>query len=268
MKSVYLEEHSAFIRYFEIPSRGQTLVYLPAISFSAAASFFEVVTHPKLPNHRALLIDYLGAGASDHANLFSYSLRDHVDSVAAVLDNAECSKVTVFGHSMGGTIGILLALTRPDLVANLIVGEGNVTSGGGSLAKQISAYDEIEFVKRIFPKMVAENFESAKKGDVIGLRRSTVWKHTSPIGLYRNACALVDIEDSLKSDFFNLPISRTFMYGEKSVPQCQDDVGPDTPFPDELRAHGVETKIIPKAGHGLMFDNLDGFAEVLSLVAF
>jgi len=268
MKSIYLEEQNAFMRYFETPASGQTLVYLPAISFSAAASFFEVVTHPKLPSHHALLIDYLGAGASDHANLFSYSLRGHVASVAAVLDNAGCREVTVFGHSMGGTIGILLALSRPDLVANLIVGEGNVTSGGGGLAKQIAAHEEFEFVNNVFPKMVADNYEKAKKGDVIGLRRSTVWKHTSPIGLYRNACALVDIEDSLKSDFVNLPIPRTFIYGEKSVPKSQDDVGPDTPLPDELRDQGIETKVIPKAGHGLMFDNLDGFVEVLSSVAF
>jgi pimeloyl-ACP methyl ester carboxylesterase len=268
MKSFYLEQQNAFMRYFESHSSGQTLVYLPAISFSVAASFFDVATHSGLPNHRAFLIDYLGSGESDHSDQFSYSLEDHVASVAAVLDNAECREVTIFGHSMGGTIGILLAITRPDLIANLIVGEGNVTSGGGGLARQIAAYEESDFVNDVFPKMMADNFTSAKKGDVIGLRRSAVWKHTSALGLYRNACSLVNIGDSLKTDFFNLPIPKTFVYGEKSVPHSQDDVGPDTPFPDELRAHGVETRVVPKAGHGLMFDNLDGFVEVLSSVAF
>lgn len=62
MKSFYVEAQNAFMRYFETPTRGDTIVYLPAISFSAAASFFEVLTHPAMPEHRAFLVDYLGSG--------------------------------------------------------------------------------------------------------------------------------------------------------------------------------------------------------------
>ena len=88
MKSFYLENQNAFMRYLETPQEGRTVIYLPAISFSAAASFFEVVTHPGMPRHHALLVDYLGSGASDHPADFDYSLHGHAASIAALTTSA------------------------------------------------------------------------------------------------------------------------------------------------------------------------------------
>lgn len=268
MKSFYLENHNAFMRYLETPQAGSTVVYLPAISFSAAASFFDVVTHPDMPDHRALLIDYLGSGASDHVDGFDYSLASHAACIAALMDDAGCQSATVVGHSMGGSVAIQLAMTRPDLVGNLIVGEGNVTSGGGGLVKQIVAHDEASFVDGVFPQMQADIFESARNGDTIGIRRNNVWKHISAKGLYRNAQALNKVPDSMLDDFLALPMKRSFIYGENSYPATPEAVGPDTPSPDLLRSRGVGIKVVPGAGHGQMFDNLDGFAEILGKLAF
>lgn len=267
MKSFYLENHNAFMRYLETPSDGATIVYLPAVSFSAAASFFDVVTHPKMPEHRALLVDYLGSGASDHPDHFDYSLASHAASVAALMDGAGCRRVTVVGHSMGGSVAIQLAMTRPDLVGNLIVGEGNVTAGGGGLVKQIIAHDEAAFVADIYPQMQADMFESARNGDTIGIRRNNVWKHISAKGLYRNAQALHDVPDTMLDDFLALPMKRTFIYGEKSYPDTPDVVGPDTPSPDLLRSQGIGVEVVPGAGHGQMFDNLSGFVDILAKTA-
>lgn len=267
MNSLYFEKCNAFIRFFVTPTDGQTVVYLPAISFSVIGSFFDVVTHPKMPAHRAVLVDYLGSGFSDHPDDFDYSMDGHAECVAAVLDEAGLRETTVVGHSMGGTVAIKLALARPDLVSKLIVGEGNVTPGGGGLASQIAAHDEATFINREYPRMLAELFEKAQDGDVIGLRRINVWKHASPLGLYRNARALVGVEETLMNKFLSMSIPRTFIYGEKSVPSNPDEVGADTPLPDELNAHGVNTEIVPNAGHGQMFDNLDGFVDILSRVA-
>ncbi|SDD84156.1 alpha/beta fold hydrolase [Ruegeria marina] len=268
MKSFYLENHNAFMRYLETPQEGPVIVYLPAISFSAVASFFEVVTHPDMPRHRALLVDYLGSGASDHPNGFDYSLEGHAACIAALLDGAACRGATVMGHSMGGSVAIHLATTRPDLVGNLIVGEGNVTAGGGGLVRQIVAHDEAAFVEKAFPKMQAEIFARARDGDVIGIRRNNVWKHISAMGLYRNAQALNNVPDSMLDHLMALPMKRTFVYGEKTLPAASDAVGPDTPLPELLRANGVNVEVVPGAGHGQMFDNLDGFVDMLAKVAF
>jgi len=268
LNTLYINKYNAFIRSYETPTEGQAIVYLPAISFSVIASFFDVVTHPKMPEHRAVLVDYLGSGFSDHPDDFDYSMDSHAECVAAVLDEAGHRETTVVGHSMGGTVAIKLALARPDLVSNLIVGEGNVTPGGGGLASQIVTHDETEFVNEEHPRMLAELHDKARDGDVIGVRRSNVWKHSSALGLYRNARALVNVEETLMNEFLTMPIPRTFIYGEKSVPSNAEEVGADTPFPNELHAHGVKTEIVPNAGHGQMFDNLDGFVDILARIAF
>ncbi|MCD9150115.1 alpha/beta hydrolase [Pseudophaeobacter flagellatus] len=268
MKSFYLENHDAFMRYLETPQDGPAIIYLPAISFSAAASFFDVVTHADMPRHRALLIDYLGSGASDHPDRFDYSLAGHAACIAALMDAAGCRGATIMGHSMGGSVAIQLAITRPDLVGNLIVGEGNVTSGGGGLVRQILAHDEAEFIESAFPKMQSKIFTSARDGEAIGIRRNNVWQNASALGLYRNARALSGVQDSMLDDFLALPMKRTFVYGEKTFPTTLDTVGPDTPSPDLLREKDVGIAIIPGAGHGQMFDNLNGFVDILAKVAF
>lgn len=268
MKSFYLENQNAFMRYLETPQSGPTVVYLPAISFSAAASFFDVVTHPDMPQHRALLIDYLGSGDSDHPEGFDYSLEGHAACIAALMDAANCRKATIVGHSMGGSVAIQLALTRPDLVGKLIIGEGNVTSGGGGLVRQIIAHNETEFLDSVFPAMQHSLFTSARDGDAIGIRRNIVWQNVSALGLYRNAQALNQVQDSMLDDFLALPMKRTFVYGENTFPDTPEAVGPDTPPPDMLRANGVDVAIVPGAGHGQMFDNLNGFVDVLKKIAF
>jgi pimeloyl-ACP methyl ester carboxylesterase len=268
VKSYYVENQDAFIRYFETLSRGPAVVYLPAISFSASASFFEVVTHPRLPDHRALIVDYFGSGFSDDPARFGYSIEDHATCIAALMDAADCRGATVVGHSMGGTVAIQLAVTRPDLVGNLIVGEGNVTSGGGALVRRITSHSEADFVSSGFPKMQAEMLGRAKDGDTIGLRLNNVWKHISPLGLHRSAVALSKVDDSMLAAFLALSAKRTFVYGERTFPKSPDMIGPDTPSPDVLKASGVGIELVPDAGHGQMLDNPAGFVDILSRTAF
>ena len=107
-----------------------------------------------------------------------------------------------------------------------------------------------------------------RDGDTIGIRRNNVWQTVSALGLYRNARALSGVQDNMLDDFLALPMKRTFFNGEKTFPASPDAVGPDTPSPDLLRENDVGVAIIPGAGHGLMFDNLDGFVDILAKVAF
>tara|TARA_R110002111_G_scaffold553_1_gene4643 strand:+ start:93 stop:899 length:807 start_codon:yes stop_codon:yes gene_type:complete len=263
MKSLYLPQWKAFIRYYDISAEGNVVVYLPALSFPAIANFLPVATHPKMPRHRALLIDNLGSGFSDHAGSFNYTMEEHAKTVAAILDHENIKAATVVGHSMGGTIAILLALSRPDLVAKLVVGEGNITPGGGAGTRRIAAYSKEEYVGEVFPRTRAGLIESAVAGDEMATRLSGLWATVYPDGLYGNAKSLVELDPLLKNRFLNLTIPRTFIYGENSLPGGAVKVSPDAPDPGELKAHGVEVGVVPKAGHSQMFENLDGFVDVL-----
>ena len=169
MKNLYLPEWNAFIRYYDISGKGDTLVYLPALSFPAIANFLPVATHSRMPDHRALLIDNLGSGYSDHSETFGYTMEEHAQTVADILDHENIKGATVVGHSMGGTIAILLALSRPDLISNLIIGEGNLTPGGGAATRSIASHSKNEYVDEVFPRFRAERFQAAIDGDAMAI---------------------------------------------------------------------------------------------------
>lgn len=263
MKSLYLPDWNAFIRYYDISGEGDTLVYLPALSFPAIANFLPVATHPQMPEHRALLIDFLGSGFSDHSESFGYTMEEHAQTVANILDHENIKGATLVGHSMGGTIAILLALTRPNLVSNLIVGEGNITPGGGATTRSIASYSKNEYVEEVFPRSRVKLLQAAIDGDEMAIRISGLWSTVNVAGLHGNSKALVELDPSIKEQFLKLAIPCTFIYGEKSLPENTGEVGPDAPEPSELEARGIKIGVVPNAGHSQMFENLDGFVNVL-----
>lgn len=263
MKSLYLSRWNTFIRYYAFAGSGEPLVYLAALSFPSILSFLPVVTHPGMIGPYSTLVDNLEAGLSDHPTGFSYSMEDHAETVAEILDAEQLSGCTVVGHSMGGTVAIMLALQRPDLVANLIVGEGNLTPGGGLATRHIASFSRDEYVNEIYPEELGQWRKGAVAGDPRSAFRLSAWGTADPSGLHANSVSLVNLDDALKDRYLSLPMRRTFIYGEHSQPERPEDVKADAPDPGELQAHGVNVSVIPNAGHGLMLDNLDGFVEVV-----
>lgn len=82
------------------------------------------VWDPVLPSLRAgrrvVVPDQRGTGQSDKP-AHGYTLTDYVDDLVALIDAAGLERCTVVGHSMGGQLAQLLAATRPDAIAKLIL---------------------------------------------------------------------------------------------------------------------------------------------------
>lgn len=70
--------------------------------------------------HRVVLYDKRGHGLSE-ATPQPYRMADHVNDLAALLDNLGVKAAIVVGLSVGGLIAQSLASTRPDLVRALIL---------------------------------------------------------------------------------------------------------------------------------------------------
>ncbi|WP_316859968.1 alpha/beta hydrolase [uncultured Cohaesibacter sp.] len=84
---------------------------------------------PKLEKkHRVFVVDLKGFGHSDKPFDGHYSLYDQVDLINQLIDKLKLRNLTVVGHSMGGSVGMLLAIeetkTRQRRIKKLVVVEG------------------------------------------------------------------------------------------------------------------------------------------------
>lgn len=263
MKSLFLEEFSATIRYHEIDGEGPVIVYLAALSFPSLPNFLQTAAHPSMPRHRSIFVDYLGVGHSEHPQDFDHSLQNHAKTVASILDHEGLKNCIVVGHSMGGTVAIYLALQRADLVSHLFVCEGNIGTGGGVGTRYFTSVPEDEFVDEFFPNLLAKWRQDGREGDTTASWRCGAWEGTDFVGVYKNCVALVNLDPEIKQKFFALPMKRTFVYGEASLPENTGEVTADAPDPDELRGNGVSVGVVPNVGHMMMVLNPDGFVDVL-----
>jgi len=67
------------------------------------------------------LVDLPGHGASADVAEHEASIRHHAEAVLRVLDHAGIDRAIVCGNSMGGGVGLRLALSYPDRVAGLVL---------------------------------------------------------------------------------------------------------------------------------------------------
>ncbi len=262
MSSLYLSEWDAIIRWQDT-GLGHPLIFLPGISLPAAASFFTVCADPRLKGRRCITIDFLGSGLSDSGTDFSYSPADHARAIAQILDHLGLSDCDFVGLSMGGSVGIALAIHRPDLVGRLMVAEGNIEPGGGGLTNHVNQYGAKAFVEHGHADLVSSTRDKGISGNVRAALLAGGWSIADPAAMYANANTLVNLPKTFRDEFLALEIPITFAYGAKSHPDATGSSGPDTPDPAMLHANGIATVTIPDAGHGMETDNPAGLVDAV-----
>lgn len=94
---------------------GQPTVLLHGL-FGAAGNW-GAVQKALAAGHRVAAVDLRNHGASPHAAAMDYA------SMAADVAETMQGPATIIGHSMGGKVAMMLALTRPDLVTRLVVAD-------------------------------------------------------------------------------------------------------------------------------------------------
>ncbi|MBS0125948.1 alpha/beta fold hydrolase [Thetidibacter halocola] len=263
MHSLPLPEWQTVIRWSELPGEGPAIVCLPGFSFSAVPNFLPMMTRPEFRGRRVLMVDYIGSGLSGHSDSFGYTLDDHARSIAAVLDTACNELVQLLGYSMGGSVAIALAQARPDLVARLVVCEGNLIPGGGAASRRIAACDPETFVTSVNPDRMQRLAQQAVGGDSFAGFLWAARQGGDPRGLHGNARTLVDLSDDFLERFLTMSMKRHFVYGEKTLLARAEQPVPDTPEPELLRAHGVGVHVIPGVDHAMMIDDPVACASVL-----
>ena len=158
--------------------------------------------------------------------LFAEDLNIAVER-SAVLDHLELGPAVIFGHSMGGTVAIYLALDRPDLVAHVLVAEGNLSPGGGSASQGIARKDRADFVATGFARLQDRLRQAAMAGNANADHVHAARIGADPASLHANATELVDLDPALKPAFLSAHLPRTFIYGAQSLTESLG--APDVP---------------------------------------
>jgi pimeloyl-ACP methyl ester carboxylesterase len=245
----------ATLRYHDLPGAEPPIVFLHGLGAASSLDLVGLAVRPPLSAHRRLLVDLLGFGFSDRPAGFSYSLEDHARSVAAALDAAAARECWVIGHSMGGTVSIVLADLRPDLVSALVVAEGNLDPGVGGLSVEIAALPEEEYLTRGHDAMLERVIEAAGPADpgmdaYLGAFRLADARavHRSAVGL------LAPIVPTARERLYRFAGPKAYVFGERSLPD------PDC---ERLARDGVEVIVIPGASHSMSVDAPEDLARLV-----
>ena len=247
---------NVFLRYEDFPGSEPAHVYLAGSGGASTATFPRVVRNTSLAKYRAIMPDWLGCGFSDRPETFGYTMSDHADTIAQLLDDLHITACNLIAHSMGGAVAITLATQRPDLVKRLILAEGNLDAGGGNFSRSVAEATEDEFVNHRYPKLIQDWRSESRSGNLSLAVLVGYLQATDPHALYRGCVNLVQgVRPSWRDQLYQLTIPRAYVFGEYSLPDPDFEV---------LPTHGIKVAVVSQAGHPMVYENPDGLAEVIS----
>ncbi|WP_341366122.1 alpha/beta hydrolase [Yoonia sp. BS5-3] len=253
MKSRDFPQYDGALRYHERDGAGRPLVMLHGLGCAASYEFPNVVQTAPLADRHVLMLDLYGFGYSDRPKAFGYSISDHAAALAAFVQALDLGSFDLFGHSMGGAVAIEAAHLLDGQVAHLILAESNLDPGIGLVSKTIAAGTEEAYCDQGHDRIIVMALETGNTAWAATLRAS------DPRAVYRGARSLVQGgQQSWRELLYAHGGKKSFFIGQNNLPD---------PNLDLLPAHGVETFVIPHAGHAMGLDNPAGLAEAIAQVA-
>ena len=114
--------------WYEVLGSGSPLLLIQGLGYPSDANWR--ITPELATRHTVILMDNRGVGRSA-SPAKPWTIESMAADAAAVLEAAGIAQAAVAGFSMGGLVAVELAVSRPDLVASLILG---CTSPGGKVA--------------------------------------------------------------------------------------------------------------------------------------
>ncbi|MBV8047492.1 MAG: alpha/beta hydrolase [Paludibacterium sp.] len=247
MQVFQLQQPRAALRYHDLPGDKTPLLLLHGLGCAGSSDFPRVTADPALAGRRFLIPDLLGHGFSDKPEDFDYTPASQAGTLVALLDALDLPQIDLFGHSMGGAVAIELARRNPARIRRLVLAEPNLTNGGGTFSRAIAEQPLARYLTQ-------------GHTEVIRLAEHPQWAGTmqcaSPLAIYRAAEGLVvGAEPCWGEQLRALPMPRTVLFGEQSLPDAQFD---------ELPQMGVSPGIIADCGHSIPQDQPAALASALA----
>ena len=250
MKEYFIQSDGCVMRYHDFPGEDMPILFIHGLGCAGTFDYPEVAAQNSLRNHRRIIVDLLGAGYSDKPDEFTYTVEDHASYLLEFVRFLNLDSFILFGHSLGGAVALALAGRCQDRLHQIILSESNLDkSVEGSISKFISDFEMRDFVEHEFGRLVRDSYEN---GNRIWAASLSVWLPKAAYLLSKSAA--IGGNPPWRSILYSLSCPRTFIFGEKSLPDPDMQV---------LAEHGVHIEIVKHAGHSMAWENPEGLASAI-----
>jgi pimeloyl-ACP methyl ester carboxylesterase len=258
VKTVLYPPAQALLSYHYFSGEKPTHVYLAGLNMGSTGWYPSVIYGSELSTYHSLMPDFLGFGYSERPDNFGYTVVEHADSIAFMLDQLQASQCTVIGHSFGGAVAITLATKRPDLVSRLVLAEA-VLDGGDWFG--VVAQSEEQFISNGHGVLLEQWRQELPNFDESDRAWWPMVKLVASHAFYRTARSLAQgVSPTWREQLYQLKIPRLFLLGEVSLQKKTLRVEDK----EELPTYGIKVAVIPHAGHLLMMsENRPAFIRAI-----
>lgn len=206
------------ILHYESIGRGQPVVLLHGWINSWDVWRDSMIALAKTGAYRVYALDFWGFGDSatgSRASTSSFQIASYVEMVHQFMETLGIQETPVFGHSMGGTVALQMALTYPERVSKVAVVGSPVVgrslnpflqlAGYGSIAKLVWRYPLV--LNTIMRILLARDSKKVRSMIFRDVQRTTIESFFRSIGDLR--------ETDLRADLPSLNIPTMGIYGTK-----------------------------------------------------
>lgn len=233
------------------PHTGPPVVILHGLGDSSIMTFRPIALDIAASGTPALLVDFPGFGYSSAPASWPSTTEDQAGIVVSLLDKLGITRTPIIGHSMGGSVAILISARRPDLVSRLVVAEPLLLPEQSALGKSISKRTKTWFVERGFDMLKLATHRQAARGDLAARGFQQPLEHANPLVMYKTASSLLKpCSPGFQARLKRLQIPRTLLIGDRTQ---METIG--------VEDSGVTITRIPGSGHSMMSENPPGFSK-------
>lgn len=233
-----------------VPGTGPLIVYLHGLGCAGSLDWPPVAQSPALSGRASLWIDLFGFGQSPRPEGFRYDLDDQAQALFRLLSSAE-EPLALVGHSMGGTLAVLLAERlssdgRPPTA--VILAEPNLRAADATTSAKVARTPLPNFLR---------GWEAWRASLTSGAYRQSV-ALADPTAYHRSAVSLQVHGANLLPRFAGLPVTRKgYVLGGRSR-------GATVETAQQVAVAGIPVVRVDGAGHDLSADDPSGFARAIA----
>ncbi len=242
-----IQIHGATISYEEHGAGPETIVF--AHGFLWSGSIFENQVKAFRDRYRCIAFDFRGQGRSEVTSS-GYDIDTLTEDVAALIESLQCAPCHFAGLSMGGFVGLRLAIRRPDIIRSLMLLE---TSAEPEIEEHVGRYRLMSFIarwlgirvvaNRVMPIMFGEKFlRDPARAQLRKVLRQRIIANNR-VGITRTIDAIIKRE-GIADQLHMISVPTLIVVGDQDVA-----TPPEKAEQMHARIRGSELVVIPDAGH-------------------